>query len=262
MRTTILFSAVLLSVALSRPDTARACSGSDAVQGGSLCLAMRSFGKRDSADTLVVFLHGDVSRGGPADYMHGYAEQTAGMDAGIFAVSLVRPGYPGGGSLKSEGDTNDRRDHYTAANNAAIAGAIEALKGASGAKRVIVVAHSGGAAMAGAVLGQNPGLIEAAVLASCPCNVGRWRKDRGRSPWPNSQSPQDFVDGVARGTRVVAITGSRDNNTPRRLAEAYVAALAGRGIDARFAIADGAAHDFDRLWPTVEPELRRLLAGN
>jgi predicted esterase len=209
------------------PAAARCPDGADAahfVAGGGLCLAMHAFGVEGArpGGRLVVVLHGDVSSGGPARYHIG-------------------PGYDDGEGRTSGGSHNGRRDHYTAANNAAIAGAIAALRQRYRASRVVIVGHSGGAAQA-AVVAPRAG-ASGVVLASCPCDIPRWRASRS-GPWPRSQSPLAFAASMPRATRVVAVTGGSDPNTAPALARDYVAALTARGVGARFEEVPGAGHEW------------------
>ncbi len=232
----------------------------DWVDGAGTCLSLATFGAADAgpAPTLVVLLHGDVSRGGAADYHVPYAEQI-GSRAGTIAVALVRPGYPDGRGTASGGSHSGRRDHYTDENNRVVAEAIAALKRVHDPARTVILAHSGGSAQAGTIIGRYPGLADAALLVSCPCDVPRWRRMKNRSAWTRSQSPQEFADSVAAATQVVAVTGANDGNTDPVLAQDYIAALAARGLDARFVEAPGASHSFSTLWPTVEEELSSVL---
>lgn len=229
------------------------------VEGDGTCLSLATFGTATpgTAPTLVVVLHGDVSRGGAADYHVPYAREV-GEAPNTVAVAMVRPGYPDGRGASSGGSNNRRRDHYTATNNAIVAGAVRALKAAYEPERTILIAHSGGAAQAGAIIGRFPGIADAAILVSCPCDVPRWRRMRGRSAWTNSQSPDAFADDVPPATTVVAITGDADGNTDPSLARDYVESLSTRGLDARFVAVQGAGHGFDGLWPTVRDELAAM----
>jgi predicted esterase len=215
------------------------------VEATGVCLVTQTFGA-DAAGarpTLVVAIHGDGSDGGPSDYMASFVRGLA--RPGVVGVVLVRPGYATADGRISGGSTNGRRDNYTAGNVAAVGAAIGALRARHRAGRVVVVGHSGGAAIAGVLIGQRPGLIQGAVLAACPCDVPRWRTTRS-GPWPRSLSPHSFAGGVSRATRVVAITGASDTNTTPDLAEAYVRALAARGVPARF-VSTGAGHGFGGL---------------
>jgi len=134
--------------------------------------------------------------------------------------------------------------NYTPANVAAVAGAIDALRKHYRAHRVVYVGHSGGAAIGGVLIGRRPGLIDAAVLVSCPCEIVRWQHEHGRTPWTRSLSPDFFIARVPTTTEVVVITGTADDNTFPAQAEDYAARLARRGIPARFVAVTGAGHGF------------------
>ena len=225
-------------VAFSGSVMAARCAedvGKSEVSGSYTCLAMTRFGPASlpAGGTLVVWLHGDVSSGGPANYHVALAERTARDDASgrTVAIALVRPGYPAGEGRASSGDANGRNDHYTAANVAEVAAALERLKLSTGASRLVVVGHSGGAATAAIAAGMRPGLIDGMVLVACPCDIVAWRS--GRRAWVRSENPIAWAGKVAPATRVVALTGALDDNTPPGLANAYVSALQARGIDAR-----------------------------
>lgn len=207
------------------------------------------------ADKLVVFVHGDVSRGGPADYMYRYADQVGGFP-GVAAAAVLRPGYSDDEGRKSTGSHNRRRDHYTARNNALLADTLRDLKAKSGAKTLIVIGHSGGAAQTGVVLGQQPGLIDKAILVSCPCDVPTWRRKRNRKAWRNSQSPHQFAARVPAGTEIVLITGGADKNTPPYLANDYAKSSPAK---TRVVILPGKRHGFNGLWGGVSKELASLL---
>ena len=147
--------------------------------------------------TLVVWLHGDVSSGGPATYHVALAERAARDDASArtVAVALVRPGYPAGEGRESSGNANARNDHYTAANVAEVVAALERLKTGTGAARLVVAGHSGGAATAAIAAGMRPGLIDAMLLAACPCDIVAWRQ--GRRAWTRSENPIAWAATVA-----------------------------------------------------------------
>lgn len=256
-----LIFAAALALGAAGPALARCPAGSDPahfVEGGGLCFAMHAFGAEAvrPGGRLVVLLHGDVSDGGPASYHLGAARSLAGP--GVVAVALIRAGYDDGQGRTSGGSHGGRRDHYTAGNNAAIAAAIGALRQRYRASRVVIVGHSGGAAQAAVIIARSPGLASGAVLAACPCDIPRWRAGRG-SAWPRSESPQAFAARVARGTRVVAVTGSGDTNTAPALARDYVAALAARGVPARFEEVPGAGHGWGGLRETALSAARGML---
>ena len=226
----------------------------------TLAMKVATPGPGVPVDTLVVLLHGAVSSGGPADYMYGFADSIARENPGTVAAAVIRPGYFDSAGNRSAGDDYGRRDNATPASNAAIAGAIRQLKAQYGAGRVVVVGHSAGALATGAIIARAPGLVDTAILVSCPCDIQRWRSMKGwRMRAVRSESPSTLVDYIPQTTSVVAITGSQDDNTFPALAVDYVEELQERGIDARFILASGAAHGFSRLRPTVNRAIQEAI---
>ena len=214
------------------------------VTGNDLCLVIKTWAPKqsDSVSTLLVFLHGDVSKGGAADYQYRAAEVYASPE--VIAVAMLRPGYYDRAGNGSTGDYYGRRDNYTRENVEAIAAALQTLKRHHGVKHLVVLGHSGGANIAGVILGYQPGLIDGAVLVSCACNLTRWRLDRARRRWTRSLSAHRYIDAIPEHTTVVAITGERDNRTKPYLARDYVDDLRDRGVDATFVLIPKGKHRF------------------
>ena len=229
------------------PDSTIATS----VFGGGLCLVAETFGAEGAgrSPALVVVVHGDISDGGAATYHAAFARTL--VRPGLIAVALIRPGYADASGRTSEGSTLGRVDNYTPANVAAVVGAIDALKKHYQPRRVIYIGHSGGAAIGGVLIGRRPGLIDAAMLVSCPCDIAHWLHARGMPPWRRSLSPDFFIPRVPLTTEVVAITGSKDGNTFPALAEDYVARLKARGVPATFVGVEGAGHGLSGLAATA-----------
>jgi fermentation-respiration switch protein FrsA (DUF1100 family) len=200
---------------------------------------------------LVVVVHGDVSKGGPATYHYDLARHIAKQTKNVSVFALVRPGYTGEKGQKSPGSNNGRKDHYTKQNNAMVAQTIQNAAKSVGASKVIAIGHSGGAAQLGAIAGIYPGLLDSVILVSCPCNIPAWRAKRGRSAWTNSISPHDHIGSIARGTRIFAVVGDKDTNTYPEFSKAFVDAAKARGLPAAFVPVKGASHGFDRLQSTV-----------
>src|SRR5678815_5215879 len=162
----------IVLAACSQSTLAAPCSPEDyelKISGTSQCLLMRRFGASDP-DLMIIWLHGDVSSGGPADYHFASAEQAVKQFATVkvLSVALVRPGYPdgSGGSSSVALLQGGRSDHYTKENLNEVGTAIERLRAKFQPKKVVVVGHSGGAATAAVLLGMKPKLIDAAVLVS------------------------------------------------------------------------------------------------
>jgi len=255
--------ALLFALALGSAR-AEPCAHDDEthVTGISQCLLMRAYGPGDPA-TMIVWLHGDVSSGGPASYHFARARNAAERFAAdkVLSIALVRPGYPDGSGESSTVDPAEERrfDHYTRQNVGEVGAAIERLRSKYKPGSVLLVGHSGGAATAAILLGMKPQLAEAAVLVSCPCDLVAWRAARGRSVWNRSENPIRWADQVAASTRVIALTGTADDNTPAELAKAYVDALQGRGIDATFQPVAQASHDGAFRSGDVADAVARLL---
>lgn len=228
------------------------------VAGGKECLVIRTFRPANpgSEPKLLIFIHGDLSGGGPADYIYERAREA--LAEGRVVVSLVRPGYADGEGNQSTGDNFGRNDSYTAHNVDAVAAAIKTLREHHKASYVVLVGHSGGAAISGVILGRHPGLVAGAVLAACPCDIAAWRA--GRRAWRQSLSPDDFLKRVPVTTRVITVTGDKDDNTRPILAEDYAKTLAKRGVPARFVLVPGAGHNDVMRRPEVRAAVEDLVS--
>jgi predicted esterase len=241
-----LVAAILPSPAAAQPAPCAArADGAFAGEPGK-CLIARSFGAASAPQgTLIVVAHGDVSSGGKADYHFQLAKEIAAAHPQAAVFGLVRPGYPDGSGLVSEGSDNGRRDHYTAANIDAVAAAVAELRARVGAARAIGIGHSGGAATFGVIAGRNPGVLDGVLLLACPCDIPRWRSANNAQPWPASLSPTAFVPTVPAGTRVALAVGTNDSNTWPMLSENHVAALKARGIAYRYETIPGTGHNMN-----------------
>jgi pimeloyl-ACP methyl ester carboxylesterase len=222
------------------------------VSGESQCLVMRQFGN-PTPTTLVVWLHGDLSNGGPANYHFPHAERFSQKPyaSQVLSVALVRPGYADGAGNESSVAFfhSQRRDHYTKVNLLEVGAAIERLKSKFKPKRVVVVGHSGGAITFASLLGLKPSLIDAAVLVGCPCDFDVWRS--GRQPLAQSENPMTWVARVRPDVKVAALTGSNDDNTFPKTAESYIDALKKRQIDAVFKLLPDYSHNGSFTSPEV-----------
>lgn len=210
--------------------------------GGGECLRVITENPIEEPEALVVFLHGDVSKGGPSDYLAKRMSRINPAANKITAVAIMRPGYMDSNSNKSSGSDNGRRDHYTEHNIVAVSEVIEKLKVAHKPKKTIIVGHSGGAAIAGVIAGMYPNLAKGYVLGACPCDLVAWRKNRGRSVWRNSLSPSDYAESVNTETKVLVLSGGDDSNTRPSLIEGYSQLLTTRGVPVEHLSLDGVSH--------------------
>ena len=83
----------------------------------------------------------------------------------------------------------------------------------------------------------------------------------GGGAWSRSENPSAWIGKIAPPTRVIALTGERDDNTRPQLAEAYVKALTARDVQARFAAIPYADHNSAFRAPEVMSAVRELLAS-
>lgn len=188
----------------------------------------------------------------------------------VIAAGVLRPGYSDPSGERSSGVLgNWVGDNYTKEVVDAVAQAIVQLRNESSGIAVILVGHSGGAAIAADVIGRHPGLAQGALLVSCPCDVPAWRTYmKGKRPpqqagiWKGpvpSLSPVVLAKDVARETRVRLVVGSADDVAPPQFSREYADALARQGVAAQVVIEPGLGHNA-LLEPAVMAELKSLIA--
>jgi pimeloyl-ACP methyl ester carboxylesterase len=211
------------------------------VSGETACLLMRRYGSNEPA-VMVVWLHGNMTSGHPANYHFPIAQKAATDFASenLMSVALVRPGYPDGSGESSSGNDYGRGDNWNRSNIAEVGAAIENLRHKYKPKTLILIGHSGGAATAAVLMGMKPQLAEAAILVSCPCDLVLWRT--GRARWSRSENPIQWIDKVNIAAKVIALTGTKDNTTSPEVITGYIEKLKARGIDSIFEPIPGVEH--------------------
>lgn len=214
---------------------------------------------------LVVVLHGDAPFARPS-YQYAFARRAA-QAGDVVAAAILRPGYTDPSGDTSSGERGlTTGDNYTRDRIDMIAGAIGELQRRHGARAVVLVGHSGGAAISADLLAVHPELAGAALLVSCPCDVPAWRAHmksvQKAAIWDrpvSSLSPQDLASKVPKDDRVRMMVGAADAVAPPSLTRAYAAALSGRGVDVAVVELPGKDHEIF-LEPAVQDELRALVA--
>lgn len=223
--------------------------------------------------TLVVVLHGDLldPREVPS-YHYAFAHRVAIQNTDVVVAALLRPGYTDGAGDQSGGwKGHAAGDNYTPEVIDTIGRAIDELRQRVAASATVLVGHSGGATIAADLIGRQPRDLNAALLVSCPCDVGRWRRHMA---WNQVQaldlaaflfllpaqslSPIDLVPNVPTSVAVDLVVGAQDAIAPPVLTEQYAAALRRRGITVTTTIAPGLGHNI-LLSPPVFQRLRGLL---
>jgi pimeloyl-ACP methyl ester carboxylesterase len=229
------------------------------ISGESECLLMRRYGSTKPT-TMIIWLHGNITSGGPANSHFRIAEKEAAdfADENVLVVALVRPGYPDGTSESSSGNDHGRADNWPMATIADIGKAIESLRLKYKPRTVIIAGHSGGAAITAVLLGMKPQLADAAILIACPCDLVTWRAGRRGMPWV-SENPLQWADRVSPTVKVIALTGIWDDTTASGLSKAYVESLKARGIDAIFQLVPDTGHVDILKSPAVSEAILRFL---
>ena len=235
------------------------------VTGGRLKAQVYSTTPLSARPTLVIALHGDLFDPTPS-YQYAFAQAlTQSFDApampdrvrarlgphpavnDVVAAGLLRPGYTDNAGDRSDGDRGDARgDNYTAGVTRDISRAVQVLKERFTARRVVLVGHSGGAAIAALVLGQHPDLADAALLVACACGPSQ------------SLQPLEAASGVRRDVIVRLLVGKDDAVTPPDVSLRYAEVLQKRGIEAHVTVLPGLGHNIMFTQP-VFAEIARLL---
>lgn len=213
------------------------------------CLVIRTLAPaqasaRVTPKVLIVFLHGD--NGGRTELKtdSGAAAMLAEKVQAV-TVAIQRPGYRSDLGT-SDGQSRPGDDDYTPQNVDIVAAALAQLRNLNPGKKILLVGHSGGAAMAALLAGRFPSSADAYLLAACPCDVPAWRQWRGSSAgkkgaW-TSLSPLAEAGKVPSGTLLSLVVGNKDENTLPLFSESYARALQARGLKTRVTYAMNATH--------------------
>lgn len=258
---------ILLVCPLWTVGQSRSVAADGWVQGGPYHLVTEVYKSQriGPRPILVVVLHGDAPFNKPG-YQYVFAKKVAETNRNVIAVGLLRPGYTDPRGRTSDGERGEAvGDNWNATNTDAVADAIGRLAKRWRAGRVIVVGHSGGAAIAANVLGRHPEIVDAALLAACPCNVREWRESMYRLTGEQvfkgeieTLSADEQLEGVSNRAEVVLVVGSDDKVAPPRLSREY--ADAARKLHKRVRLVELWGRDHEILLdPAVQEELRRLL---
>jgi pimeloyl-ACP methyl ester carboxylesterase len=181
------------------------------------------------------------------------------MSQGCLRVvaAVLRPGYRDHSGERSEG-TLGRVD--------AVGGVIEQLKARFRPAHTVLVGHSGGAAIAGNLLGRQPSAVDGALLVACDCDVAAWRNHMLQLE-PNNRvwsapitilSPQDLASAVSPSVHVAVLAGANDNTVPPSISRDYAEALRKPVRNVTLTVAPGLGHDM-LLEPATHDALKTLV---
>lgn len=219
----------------------------------------------NGSDILVFVLHGDAeSSKAASSYLECFAYEISTQNTTTTVVLMARPGTKLREGQKSKGyHSRQKRDHYTKKNNDLIAQGMTAATKIHNARKVVSIGHSGGAAQTGIIIGRYPDLIDTAILISCPCDVPRWRRHRnpGGRGWRRSQSPIKYVNKTSKQTKIIAITGANDTNTPTWLVMDYINKATSAGLHTTHEIVRGANHRLGGWYSPALSIIKKELSG-
>jgi predicted esterase len=215
---------------------------------------------------LVIVVHGDLSDP-PPRYQYRFAKLAAAAIPDAVVAAVLRPGYSDGEDTSDGMRGFATSDNYTPEIVNAVASVLSELKDRYHPRRVILVGHSGGAAIAGDLLGQQGVAADGALLVSCPCDLVEARKHlrvlQGNPIWDRpvrSLSPLALVDRVPASTKIWMLFGSDDQTTPSALALPYTDALRNRNVAVNVTIAPGLGHDI-LLEPVAMDQLKEVVGA-
>jgi pimeloyl-ACP methyl ester carboxylesterase len=213
---------------------------------------------------LVIVVHGD-SPDGPPTYQYRFAERAAAAISDAVVAAVLRPGYSDGEDSSDGMRGFTTGDNYTPEVVNAVATVLSELRDRYHPRRVILVGHSGGAAIVGDLLGQQGAAVDGALLVSCPCDLTEWRKHmqsvKGGAIWERpvrSLSPLALVDNVPTSAKIWLLVGSDDQIAPSALTLAYAEALRNRNVAVSVTIAPGLGHNI-LLEPVAMERLKEVV---
>ncbi|MEM7475615.1 MAG: alpha/beta hydrolase [Planctomycetota bacterium] len=235
-----------------------------ALDGGAYRLYGRQFQSKETSNepVLAVVLHGDAPGIRP-DYQNVMARRIAEATDNVVAIALLRPGYEDSDGNVSQGVRGDSvGDNWNATNTDSIAEAVMSLVGSTKARKVVLVGHSGGSAIAANLAARHPTLVNAIVLVSFPGDVNRWRRHMyaktGFESFKgniDSLSVLEGIENISNSLSITTVVGDEDDVTPAELGVHYAEQLSQNGKEVKIVSLPGKGHDI-----LLEPEVLQVVA--
>jgi pimeloyl-ACP methyl ester carboxylesterase len=230
-------------------------------------LHIKTFRSEDLSkrSNLIIVIHGDAPFNNPG-YQYALAKIISTENKNTIAIGLLRPGYTDPENIHSPGTKGlTTGDNYTAEVVDDIAAAIRNLKNLYHPINTIIAGHSGGSAITADIVSRYPAIADAAVIVSCPCNVPAWRAHmkamQNDSIWDkpvNSLSPHDLINGIDKKTKLIIITGEKDEVAPTELSNQYYNQLKKNNLDAELITIKDADHEIF-LTDSVRKAIAKLM---
>ncbi|MCB1197949.1 MAG: alpha/beta hydrolase [Deltaproteobacteria bacterium] len=181
-------------------------------------------------DILIIFLHGDKSSGNYVSWE--YKTTRRFVDTRTIGATILRPSYTDIEGHHSDGKKL-HKNRYTKERAHNIGEAIKILKTDLKIKTIILIGYSGGGVFAGVLAGMYPDLWQAVVMLSTPTHIHEIRSQRGKNPWPYSQSPNDYIQSINPKTKILVFSSKKDDRAPESFAKKYVEDAEATGIVAK-----------------------------
>ncbi len=202
-------------------------------------LAYQAYGNTENPKSIVVFMHGAVSSGGPADYMYSYARRFAINHPDVVAIALLGPGYFDRDGKRSQGSDANRR---LADDTDPIIGALEYFSTQYKTQKIYVLGHSKGAMNMAGILGKKPGLITGAVLVAGVYDLHALAAYRNRGQ--SGIQGIDLVSKISKETKIVLVHGDADRDVPIAQSIAYDKKARNAGLSSQLITLQGQGHNF------------------
>lgn len=226
-----LFLSVFILFVLSCQQNSKADSNSE--QKRELFFRTYTSDKLEENPVLLLVLHGDSPFNNPS-YHYRMARLLAESNSNMVAVGVLRPGYK-----DEEGNTSDGTrgfttgDNYTKEVNESIHKLTRELITKHKPSKVILVGHSGGAAISANLISEYPNTYQSAVLAACPCDLDLWRNHMGKlqpdfDKWQEpvtSLSPIKLTHKIDNKATLMLVHGTNDQTVPMEIIKNYEEAL-------------------------------------
>jgi len=216
--------------------------------------------------TMVLVLHGDAPFGKPS-YQYAIARKIAKENKNVVAVGILRPGYTDNEGNRSKGERGMATgDNYTKEVLASVNALAKQLRKKYKPSKVILVGHSGGAAISANLLAEYAGTYAAALLISCPCDLHLWRKHmKTLQPDTNiwdikvsSPSPIEEIKRIDDDTKIMIVHGTNDRSVPINIINKYAKALKANKNKVSFTPLKNQGHEI-AFNPTVFEAVKELI---
>jgi predicted esterase len=223
-------------------------------------------GPARAGSPLVVVLHGDAPGLKPS-YQYVFASKVAAAAPGTRVVALLRPGYADPFGARSDGDRGNfaAGENYTPGVVHDLAAAIKELKTRWNAPSLILLGHSGGSTLTADIAALHPGLVQTAILVSCPCDVPAFRRHMAKAQWSpvwllpvNALSPLQTLPEMSSATSILAISGSQDPIALPQYTTKYIQAAKARGLTASMVSIPGQGHEILLLPKVVQLTVQQI----